>query len=63
MGAVCVVFSSLLLPTLFYVSMRRQRGTDDVMLRACGSFMLLFGGALMTLIVVQTALRVLGVVT
>lgn len=62
-GAVCVVFSSLLLPTLFYASIRRQLGTDDVKLWACGSFILLFGGALMTSIVVQTALKVLGVVT
>ena len=60
-GAVCVVFSSLLLPTLFYIGMRRQLGTDDVKLWAGGSFMFLFGAGLMGLIVVQTVLRLLGV--
>ena len=59
-GAVCAVFSSLLLPTLFYIGIRKRLGNVGHGLWVAGSFILVFGGGLMTLILVQTAFKLRG---
>lgn len=60
-GAVCVVFSSMLLPTLFYLALRRKAGGIGFRLWIAGSFMLVFAAGLMCLIIAQTIMKVLGV--
>lgn len=60
-GAVCVVFSSMLLPTLFYLALRRKAGGIGFRLWMAGSFMLVFAAGLMSLIIAQTIMKVLGV--
>lgn len=59
-GAVCVVLSSLLLPTVFYIGIRRKQGTVEGKLWAAGAFMFFFGAVLMILILGQTILKLLG---
>lgn len=53
-GAVCAVFSSLLMPTLFYLRIRQKTGKVGPGLWAGGGFIFMFGGCIMTLIIIQT---------
>lgn len=53
-GAVCLVFSSLLLPTLFYLGIRKKYGIVGFKLWSAGGFILAFGGGLMAIIILQT---------
>lgn len=53
-GAVCLVFSSLLLPTLFYLGIRKRMGNVGPGLWAAGGFIFVFGGGLMSWILLNT---------
>ena len=59
-GAVCVVFSSMLLPTLFYLLLRRKAGGIGFWLWMAGTFMMVFAAGLMSLIVAKTIMKVPG---
>jgi hypothetical protein len=60
-GAVCLCFSSLLLPTIFYIAIRYKAGRVGVAMWAAGGFIGVFGGCLMVQIIWQTIQKLRGV--
>jgi hypothetical protein len=59
-GAACCVLSSLLLPTFFYVGIRLKKGRVSCTLWAAAAFIVVFGTALMTLILGETVKKITG---